>query len=83
MTRVTKDYQCTIAPDLFEAWKKLRRKGDPEAIAKLLGKSRPIIDRALKYGHVVDANVVSGITKYYNDRLAAETKDGKALLKNT
>lgn len=70
----------TIAPELFEAWTKMRRKGDPEQIAQALGKSRPVIDKALKYGHVKDQTVVDGITKFYNVRLAAETSDGKKLL---
>jgi hypothetical protein len=82
MARITKDLQPTISDDLFEAWVKLRRKGDPEQIAEILGKSRPVIDKALKYGYVKDDAVVKGITKFYNDRLEAENKDAKKLLKH-
>lgn len=83
MARVTKDYEMTIAPELFEAWQKSRRKGDPDEIAGILNKSRPVIDKALKYGFVKDQTVVNGITKFYNDRLSAERKDGMDLLKKS
>lgn len=83
MARVTKDYPMTVAPELFEAWVKLRRKNDPEEIATKLGKSRPVIDRALKYGYVKDDIVVAGITKFYKDRLEQETKDGKSLIQKS
>lgn len=79
-SRVSKDLKPTIAPELFEAWKKLRRIGDSEQLAELLGKSKPVIDKALKYGFVKNQEVVQGITKFYNDRLQAETKDGAELL---
>ena len=79
--RATKDYEMTIAPELFEAWKRMRRKNDPKEIAEQLGKSRALIDRALKYGHVKDQKVVEGITAYYENRLETETRDGKTLLK--
>lgn len=81
MSRVTRDFDCTIAPKLFKAWQQLRRKGDPELIMELTGKSRPIIDKALKYGHVKDQTVVDAITKFYNDRLTSENQQGEDLLK--
>lgn len=80
--RLDRDFECTIAPKLFEAWQKLRRKGDPEAIMELTKKSRPIIDKALKYGHVKDQTIIDVITKYYNDRLNAENQQGNILLKS-
>ena len=76
-----KDYPMTIAPDLHEAWVRARRKNDPIEIAERLGKSRALIDRALKYGHVKDQRVVEGITKFYEERVESETRDGKSLLK--
>ncbi len=79
--RTTKNYPMTIAPELHEAWSRARRKNDPTEIAERLGKSRALIDRALKYGHVKDQMVVEGITRFYEERLDAEVRDGKALLK--
>lgn len=79
--RPVKDYPMTIAPELHEAWVRMRRKNDPKEIAEELGKSRALIDRALKYGHVKDQNVVKGITEYYERRLDNETRDGKSILK--
>lgn len=71
----------TIAPELHEAWARARRKNDPREIAERLGKSRALIDRALKYGHVKDQQVVEGITKFYEERVEGETRDGKSLLR--
>lgn len=76
-----KKYEMTIAPELLEAWQKARRKGDPEKLASLLGRSRPVIDRALKYGCVKDSDIIDGITKFYVERLNKEGADGKELLK--
>lgn len=79
--RKTKDYPMTIVPELHEAWVRMRRKNDPEAIAEELGKSRALIDRALKYGHVKDQMVVEGITRFYQRRMESETNSGNELLK--
>jgi len=78
-----KKYRTTIAEELFDAWKKLRRKGDPEEIMKLSGRSRPIVDRALNYGHVNDSDMVDIITDYYKERLEKESNDAKELLINS
>ena len=77
------DYEVTIDPVLFKAWVKNRRKGDPEEIVKLLGKSRPVIDKALKYGNVKDQGIIDGITKFYTERAEAERASGIELLKQS
>lgn len=79
--RVKRDFECTIAPKLFKGWQAMRRKGDPELIMELTGKSRPIIDKALIYGHVKDNAIADIITKFYNDRIKAENEQGEVLLK--
>lgn len=82
MARVTnKEFEQTISNELFSGWKQFRRKGDPEKLATILGKSKPVIDRALKYGHVKDQVVVKGITEFYMARKIEESNDGKQLLK--
>lgn len=81
MARVTRNYEPTITAELFEAWTKLRRRGDPDLIAAKLGKSRPVIDKALKYGFVKSQDVVDGITEFYRERKKSEMKDGADLLK--
>lgn len=65
-------HKRTIAKELLERWKQLERKGDPEEIAKVLGKSKPTIDKALIYGCVHQQEIVDGINKYFADRLMAE-----------
>lgn len=77
------EYECTISPDLLATWQKLRRRNDPEAIAKAVGKSRPIIDRALLYGHVKIEGLTSAISKFFSDRLQDEKKQSATLEKLT
>lgn len=72
-------YAMTITKELFNAWQQLRRKNDAEELSSLLGKSRPIIDRALNYGHVKSNELVEGITKYYEDRKTKEKQRAKLL----
>jgi hypothetical protein len=62
----------TIAPELFEAWKKAKRKGDSTEMAKTLGVSKPVIDRALLYGNVTMVGLSEKVTKYFEDRLKKE-----------
>jgi hypothetical protein len=70
----------TIAEELHNAWAALRRKRDPETIAEALKVSRPIIDKALIYGHVTMTGLTDKITKFFEDRLIKERKDADKLL---
>lgn len=76
-----KKLEMTIAPELFEAWKRMKRKNDAKLLMELTSMSRPIIDNALNFGHVKNVDVINAITKFYKDRLAAEQKEGMAMLK--
>lgn len=71
----------TIAEELFDIWKKLRRPGDTKNIVELTGYSQPTIDLALTYGAVKNQVLSDQITKYFQDRLEKEKEDA-ARLKN-
>ena len=64
--------QRTIAPELLKQWKKLVRKGDPDAIAKELNYSKPTVTNALTYGCAHDQALIDGINKFFADRLESE-----------
>lgn len=74
-----KQWQRTIAEELHDAWKKNRRKGDPEELAKVCEVSRPVIDRALIYGYVSVEGLVDKINRYFEDRLTKERQDAQRL----
>lgn len=84
MARTThkREFEMTISPELFNAWGQLRRKKDAEVIAQEIGKSRPVIDRALNFGHVKDQRVIDGITDFFTKRKRREDKQANKLLSN-
>lgn len=69
-----------ITLDVFNAWNTLRRSGDPALLVKKCRKSRPIIDRALNYGHVNDTKLIAKISEFFSNRLKEEETRGKELL---
>lgn len=76
-----RQWERTITLELHEAWKQLRRIGDPELMAKELQYSRPVIDRALLYGYVSMPELTDKINKFFKDRLENERKEATAMLK--
>ena len=79
-------FPMNISQDLFDAWQKLRRTGDPKDICKDLNLSRPVIDRALNFGHVKNLEVTpERISKWFAKRIENEKKNptplGKASAK--
>lgn len=74
-----KTWERTISPELHEVWKKLRRIGDPPAMAKELKVSRPTIDKALMHGYVAQTDLVDKINGYFQRRLEREKEQAKAL----
>lgn len=74
-----KQWTLTIAPELHETWKNSRRIGDPEALAKVCGVSRPVIDKALIYGYVSVEGLVDKINTYFEERLLKERADAKRI----
>lgn len=79
-TNVSKKWPRTIAPELHEAWIKMKRKRDSEAMVKALGRSRPIIDRALNYGFVSLPELTDQISKFFLDRMNQEKKSGAEII---
>lgn len=74
-------WKRTISEDLFNTWKSLRRRKDAEAIAEKTGFSRPLIDRALKYGYVATPELAPLITEFFENRLESENRDAARLTK--
>jgi hypothetical protein len=80
MEKVNKrGYECNIAPELWDAWKKLKRRKDPQVIAKKIGVSRPVIDRALIYGNVAKPGLAEKINKFFETRQKEERKAANRL----
>lgn len=69
----------TISKELFDQWKKLRRKGDAKVIAAELDVSPPTIYNALTYGFVATQRLTDGITSFFANRLLKEKSDGEEL----
>lgn len=76
---VSNRHRRTIAKELFEQWRDLTRKGDSEAVAKLLQVSKPTIDKALIYGCSHSQVIIDGITRYFADRLMKEREAADSL----
>lgn len=72
-------HRRTIAEELHQQWRNLERKGDSEAIAKVLNVSKPTIDKALIYGCVHQQMIVDGVTKYFADRIIREKEEASRL----
>lgn len=69
----------TVSQELHDAWKKLKRKGDPEVMAAELGYSRPVIDRALLYGYISMPELPDAINKFFKARLEGERQTAQEL----
>lgn len=75
-----KKWPRTVSQQLLDAWQKLRRKGDPEAMAKSLQYSRPVIDRALIHGYVSLPELPDKINSFFMERLKEEEKQADELM---
>jgi hypothetical protein len=78
-----KQWPRTVAEELHERWKALKRRNDPDAIAEKTGFSRPVIDRALIYGYVSIPELPGLITAYFEERLDKEREDAQRLQNKT
>lgn len=74
-------YPMTINQQLWDGWQIMRRYGDPGRIVTECIISRPIVDRALKYGNVKDPRVEKKISKFFMDRVGKEKSKGDKLIK--
>lgn len=73
-------YPRTISLKVFNAWKDLKRMGDSKLLVNKGLACRPIVDRALNYGHVKSPKLEKKITKFFTDRAAAEDVENEQLL---
>jgi hypothetical protein len=69
----------TITDDLFEQWKACTRRSDVKDMAVALEYSVPVINKALKHGHVNQPELVGAITRYFMARVAKENEDAERL----
>lgn len=76
----TEKKECTISPELFEAWKKLKRRNDAQLMVKQFKARRPIIDNALNFGYALDPKLIEKITAFFMNRLKAEKEAADKLL---
>lgn len=75
-----KTFECTINPVLFETIKMLRRVQDAKDLVDKTGFSRPVIDKALNYGHIRDAVLEKAIVDFYQEREEWQEREAKKLL---
>lgn len=75
-----KTFECTINPVLFETIKMLRRVQDAKDLVDKTGFSRPVIDKALNYGHIRDAVLEKAIVAFYQEREEWQEREAKKLL---
>lgn len=80
MKQEKKTFERTINPVLFETIKMLRRIQDAKELVTITGFSRPVIDKALSFGHIRDSTLEVAIVNYYKERQAWQEKAAKDLL---
>lgn len=64
--------EMNVSVDLFNAWQKLRRRGDPQKMAKQFGLCRAPFDNALNYGNAPKYETVGFVNQFFKERLESE-----------
>ena len=77
--KTPKELPRTISQPLFDAWKGLRRAGDPEAMAQEFGFSRVPFDNALNYGYVAKDIIAKSVNQFFKRRLEEEKQSAAEL----
>lgn len=67
-----KEMEQTISNELLNQFKRLRRNGDSEEIAKQLGVSAPTISNVFVYGYVKNQKIQDYMVAFYEERAKAE-----------
>lgn len=65
---VKKTFERTISEALFETIKMLRRYEDVQKLSDKTGLSRPVIDKALNFGHIRQSSLETSIIEFYEAR---------------
>lgn len=66
--KTKKTFELTIDAALFELIKILRRYEDIQKLVEKTGLSRPVIDKALNFGHIRQASLETAIIEFYENR---------------
>lgn len=66
--KMKKTFELTIDATLFELIKILRRYEDIQKLVEKTGLSRPVIDKALNFGHIRQASLETAIIEFYENR---------------
>ena len=80
ITEESDKYPRTVSKELFAVWNQYRRTGDGQTIADALGYSRPVIDRALNFGHVKAKGLSDQISKFFSKRLTDERQTAQEMV---
>lgn len=83
--KMQEKFPMTITQEMYDAWQTFRRMGDPAKLQKILGAprgkvSRPVVERALNYGHCPNPLFVTRINKYFTARKEEEEQSGTKLI---
>jgi len=76
-----KEMAQTISNDLLNEFRRLRRNGDSEEIAKHLGVSAPTISNVYVYGYVKNQKIQEYMVAFYEERAKAEIQQVERLKK--
>lgn len=71
-TTAAQKFKRTISEDLFTSWENNKRPGDATRIKNITGRCYPVVQRALKYGYVMDSSLSDQINNYFLDRKSQE-----------
>lgn len=77
-----KEFEMTIEPELFEAWKAKRRTTDVKELVEITGKSESIIYRALQFGHVKNEDLSDTISNFYIERANKQKEQARKISGN-
>ena len=75
-----KTFERTIDEALFELIKLLRRYEDVQKLSEITGFSRPVIDKALNFGHIRQSSLETAIIEFYENRASEHSKAVKRII---
>lgn len=78
--KMVEKYPMTIGQELYDAWQLHRRLGDPGRLQKVLKVSRPIVERALNYGHCPNQTNVDKINDFFEKRNGKHVEGSSKLI---
>lgn len=79
-TITKKTFERTIDEALFELIKLLRRYEDVQKLSEITGLSRPVIDKALNFGHIRQTSLETAIIEFYENRALEHSKAVKRII---